>query len=143
MNDPVIEPLPMLPERQPEFTMPSLIEKGLTGLQVKPFGKASRKSKRDICLLFVQLGFDTAPHALRDGFLAAWKDAHNAPTPSFEIRRVMRVGVPTEEWGVKVQEGEGIKGWTTKKIKIKDADGGGQERFRCTRYSFPGSSGLE
>jgi hypothetical protein len=135
----------VLRERQTEFTMPSLIEKGFNGLQVKPFGKDSRKSKRDFCLLFVQLGFDTEPEALREGFLVAWKDAHNAPVPSFEIRRVLRVGVPTEEWGVKVVEGEGIKGWTTKRVKIRDADGGGQERYfsqeGASRCRFCGEEG--
>jgi hypothetical protein len=36
--------------------------------------------------------------------------APKSPTPKFEIRRVQRVGVDTDEWGVKVCEGEGLKG---------------------------------
>jgi hypothetical protein len=56
---------------------------------------------------------------------------------------VLRVGVPTEEWGVKVMEGEGIKGWTTKRVKIMDADGGGQERYfsQASRCRFCGEEG--
>jgi hypothetical protein len=54
----------VLRERQTEFTLPSLIEKRFNGLQAKPFEKDSRKSKRDFCLLFVQLGFDDQPSAV-------------------------------------------------------------------------------
>jgi hypothetical protein len=100
----------------------------IPGLKVKPFDKAARNEARDFYVLYAELGPGPSLEALREGFINSWTTAGHPGKPKFKVRRVVRVGIDTTNYWIKIFTGGLGTRWTMKGIPIVDKEGKRQER---------------